>query len=242
MKNLTEGMRAGDLEDLVLPLVSVDEFESKVDDDAMVFGFYVADHDAAQDLNRFIQKSPVPILDTEVSPAPDEHGYYFVFFEILRDDDLADNVSQVLDEVCELAKIDHWQLRVRGVKGLQPFSKKVLRRLPGDAEGEEDELQEHILEFLKPSGLTDATLDGDKLVLEGMGHIGTFKVVAFGPADEVASALALTEAARDMRMDDVVKEMRLARMMGEGWSIGRSGGLSVLQHEENSKILVLADR
>ena len=245
-KVLREGMGAKDLEDLVLPLVSVDEFESKIDDDAIVFGFYVADHDAANDLNRFIQKSPVAILDTEVSPAPDEHGYYFVFFEIMKDDDVSENVTMVLDEVSELANITNWQLRIRGLKDLVPFSKKALRRLPGDEKGDEkgDEgaLHEAILQFLKPSGLTDAVLEGDHLRLEGMGHIGTFKLVAFGPASEVLSDLSLSESAKSVDLEDVVREMRVSRMLGEGWIVERVAGFSVLQHEEADELLVLEDR
>lgn len=238
---LREGMRSGDLEDLVLPLVSVDEFESKVDDDAIVLGFYVSDHDAANDLNRFIQKSPVPILDTEVSPAPDEHGYYFVFFEIIKDNDLAKNVKQVLDEVSELAKIDNWRLRVRGVKDLMSFNKKVFFQLPGDKEKDVDAIHESILRFLTPSGLTNARLDGDLIRLEGMGHISDFKVVAFGPMAEVDSRFGLIESARDVSLEGIAREMRLTRMLGEGWAVGRIGGLSVLQYEEADELLVLED-
>ena len=239
MRVLREGMRAGDLEDLVLPLISVDEFESKVDDDAVVFGFYVSDYDAAEDLNRFIQKSPIPLLDTEVSPAPDEHGYYFVFFEIMNDDDLADNVANVLEEVSDLTKIGHWKMRVRGVKDLMPFNKKVLRKLPGDQR--EEGLHEAIYAFLTPSGLTNAILEGDYIRLEGMGHIGTYKVVAFGSYDEIDARINLTESAKDCSMIEVAKEMRLTRMLGEGWSVSRLAGLSVLQHFETENLLVLED-
>lgn len=91
---LTEGMRRGDLADLVLPLISVDEYDSKVDEkEAIVFGFYVHDRGAADDLNRFLQKSAVPLLDTEVSPAPDQHGFYMVFIEFLDNDRLPQNVA-----------------------------------------------------------------------------------------------------------------------------------------------------
>jgi hypothetical protein len=53
---LYEGMWSGDLADLVQPLVSIDEYASKIDPNAIAVGFYVQDKDAADDLNRFIQK------------------------------------------------------------------------------------------------------------------------------------------------------------------------------------------
>lgn len=241
MKKLDEGMRIGDLEDLVLPMISVDEFESKIDEEAIVFGFYVSDHDAAQDLNRFIQKSPVSILDTEVSPAPDRHGYYFVFFEILPDEHMPDNVSQVLDEVSGLAKIDHWQLRIRGVDDLIPMSPKVLKKhfAKKDREGG---LDEQVLRYLKPSGLSGANLSEGALTLYGMGKIATFKVVAIVAESVVSSTFALAESAIETGLSEVAKEIRLARMLGEGWSVTRISGLSIVKHEDTDQVLVLADR
>ena len=56
MANLFEGLKEGDLAELVLPMISIDEFESKLDDDSIVVAFYVGDRDPSQDLNRFIQK------------------------------------------------------------------------------------------------------------------------------------------------------------------------------------------
>lgn len=109
-----EGMWAGDLEDLVQPLVSVDEYESKIDNTAIAIGFYVNDRDAADDLNRFIQKSSVPILDSDVSPAPDAKGYYIVFAELQMNDRFAKNLMELCGEVGSLSGVDNWQAKVRG--------------------------------------------------------------------------------------------------------------------------------
>src|ERR1700733_10450117 len=93
---LLEGMREGDLADLVLPMISVDEYSSKIDNDqAIVVGFYVHEEMAARDLNRFLQKSAVPLLGTDVSPAPDSHGYFMVFCEMMDNDRLAQNVQAI---------------------------------------------------------------------------------------------------------------------------------------------------
>src|ERR1700748_2916530 len=94
---LIEGLRENDLEGLVLPVISIDQFESKIDDDAIVVAFYVEYRDPAIDLNRFIQKSAVDILDTEVSPAPTEDGYFVVFVELMRDDKFMKKMSVIME-------------------------------------------------------------------------------------------------------------------------------------------------
>ncbi len=123
---LMEGMWAGDLADLVQPLISVDEYQSKIDDSAVAIGFYVSDKDAAEDLNRFIQKSPISLIDCDVSPAPDQRGYYIVFVEMELNDRFVSNVTSLLDEIGPLTDIDNWQMRVRGNKGLIAYDQEKL--------------------------------------------------------------------------------------------------------------------
>ena len=123
---LYEGMWSGDLADLVQPLVSIDEYASKIDPNAMAIGFYVQDKDAADDLNRFIQKSPVSIIDSDVSPAPDQRGFYIVFVEMSYNDRLVANISSLLDEISPLASVDEWQMKVRNIEGLVKFDNERL--------------------------------------------------------------------------------------------------------------------
>lgn len=124
--NLFEGMWQGDLADLVQPLVSIDEYQSKLDDTAVVVGFYVNDKDAAEDLNRFIQKSPVSIVDSDISPAPDQRGYYLVFVELQFNDRLVPNITSVLEEISPLVDITDWQMKVRNIKGMRPYDGDTL--------------------------------------------------------------------------------------------------------------------
>lgn len=118
---LTEGMWQGDLADLVQPLITIDEYESKIDSSAIVIGFYVGDKDAADDLNRFIQKSPVSLIDSDVSPAPDQRGYYIVFVELQFNDRLVPNISLILEEISPLVDVTDWQMKVRNLEGLMAF-------------------------------------------------------------------------------------------------------------------------
>src|SRR5690606_2952939 len=88
-----------DLQDLVLPMLSIDEFESKIDNDAIVVGFFVQDAEPAKDLERFIQKSAVTLLDTEVSTAPDNDGYFMLFLELSRDPASIKRILDIIDSL-----------------------------------------------------------------------------------------------------------------------------------------------
>ena len=65
---LDEGLRENDLDDLVLPTITIDDFEPKSgdDDEVVVVTFRAKDDEPANDLASFIEKGSHDILDTEV--------------------------------------------------------------------------------------------------------------------------------------------------------------------------------
>jgi hypothetical protein len=126
---LAEGLRENDLEGLVLPVISIDQFESKIDDDAIVIGFYVLYRDPAADLNRFIQKSAVDIIDTEVSPAPTEEGYYVVFVEVMRNEKFPELLFSILENIENLVGFCEWEFTAYGVDGAQQLSAEAIQSL-----------------------------------------------------------------------------------------------------------------
>ncbi len=127
-KILREGMWAGDLDDMVQPLITIDEYDSKIDQTAIVIGFYVNDFEAAKDLNRFVQKSPVSIIDSNVSPAPDQRGYYIVFVEISFNDRIVPNIKSIIDEISPLVNIDNWLFNTRNIDKPKVFDVEVVAK------------------------------------------------------------------------------------------------------------------
>ena len=81
---LDEGLKPNDLEHLILDKVSLDEFEPKSGEskNILVMGLYAVDEEPARDLSRFIERGYIDVIDTEVSPGPDEDSNYMVFVEI----------------------------------------------------------------------------------------------------------------------------------------------------------------
>lgn len=234
-QRLDEGLRAGDLEDLVLPLLSVDEFESKIDPKAIVIGFYVSDHDAAIDLNRFIQKTPIDILDCDISPAPDQQGFYMVFVEILRNSRMIDNMTSVVSEVSSLTNIKNWKAQIRGKKKLIPFNKEILDQI----EPSKTTIDESVMTFLTKSALIDVSITGDHLMMEGTRGQWHGEVIGFGPINETMQLHGLDQKPLTLKFKDIAENERLQTMLGEGWNVSRYGDVDVLQNCHSSDFILL---
>jgi len=106
---IKEGLFEGDLQGLILPVVSLYEYDAKIEPSAIVLAFYAKHVEAAEDLSIFIEKSAIDaVLDTEVSAAPNENGVYLVFIELSKDIS-AKTVMDII-ELCEhLCDVDNWK-------------------------------------------------------------------------------------------------------------------------------------
>lgn len=129
MTKLTEGgLLHNDLDKLVLPLLDIDTFESKIDDSrSIVVAFYVFEPEPARDLDSFISKSSLEIFDTEASPAPTTDGYYVVFVEIERNNQFPKTVMDLVSEVNNLTSNTKWRFKVYGKDGIFELSENNLK-------------------------------------------------------------------------------------------------------------------
>jgi hypothetical protein len=235
---LHEGMREGDLTDLVLPLISCDEYCSLIDQsEAIVMGFYVHDETAANDFNRFVQKSAVPLLGTEVSPAPDQHGYFMVFIEMMNNDRLAENLTAILHELGPLVGIDDWQLRVRAVDGLMPFSAENLTAAL--AELKHTTKHTEVVEYLQHSALHNAEFANQILILEGAGERFCFDFVGFDRISTLLHDHHLNEIGIKYDIRSVARSNKITRMLGEAWGASRFGNYILLHTDSDPRGLLL---
>ena len=125
---LHEGLERHSLQYLVSPLLSIDEYESKIDDRRMIVtGFHVRDYQPARDLSQFIEKSSIRPSDTEVSPAPTDDGFYLVFVEMSRDDDYPDRVIEMVQQVQNLTGEEEWKFQAYGEEEPRKLTAKAIR-------------------------------------------------------------------------------------------------------------------
>jgi len=130
MTKLYEGLRESDLVDLVTPMMSIDEYETKISDvnEVIVVGFFIDDKEPAIELSRFIDRSVQNILDTDVSPAPNESGYFMMFLELKRDKHFYKIVSNILQEMENITDIKEWTFKVYKNDEIMDFNKENVRR------------------------------------------------------------------------------------------------------------------
>lgn len=239
---LREGLRENDLEDLVIPMISIDEFESKVDDDGIVIGFFVKDAEPADDLNRFIQKSPVILLDTDVSPAPNEDGYFLVFVEVSRDESFAKKLKTILAEIENLVAIEEsdWSFTCYGHEGVFEVTEEkihVLIRTESIEDLKQKAFDDELLEFFKPSVLDDVQLNENILSISRNNNLLSGELVSFGEADQLdeellGEAVTLSEEAnRSCR--------RWEALLGEGWMAHLIETHLIVSNAFSTNVLVL---
>jgi len=111
-EEFNEGVEYGDLETLVDSTVSVAEYKPKTgtEEDVIVIGFYVKDEAPAVDLAKFIERGVTPILDTEVSPNPNDIGMYIVFVEV-ENEDLMKTTLNLINDIRGLVKVKEWEIK-----------------------------------------------------------------------------------------------------------------------------------
>lgn len=112
---LFEGLEAGDLARLIHPELHVDEFKSKLGDDAdvVVVSFKVDSKEPANDLVAFIEKGYDWVVDADVSSGEMDDGSYIVFVELDRKEDLAENIMDLMQDLMNLTdqSVDDWRVR-----------------------------------------------------------------------------------------------------------------------------------
>ena len=130
---LFEGLQYQDLDGMVKPTIHVDEFASKMGDDAdiMVVSFYVRDKQAARDLMSWFEKGYDFVLDADRSPGEIKPNRYLVYIEMRRRSTAPQNIQHLLSDLttlCEHQGSD-WQVTYRGQEF--PWSEEEFaRRVP----------------------------------------------------------------------------------------------------------------
>jgi hypothetical protein len=113
-KTLLEGLARDDLTRLVKPRVHIDEFKSKMGEDAdiAVLSFSVVGKGPADDLMDFFEKGYSWILDSDASPGEFVKNIYLVFVEIERTDQLPSQIKTILSDLKNLTEhdLDDWTL------------------------------------------------------------------------------------------------------------------------------------
>jgi len=227
-------LREGDLKDTILKKISLDEFEPKTgkEENVAVLGFHVNSDGAAQDLYNFLGGSVVENRDIEVSPNPNDEGYYMVFVELDRTGGMMESVEALIAEVENVAGKLSWAIKTPYMEDYMPID-EASKFIQTDAEDYltaqeykdklEQELNtanlesarnESIMEFLSKSNLHDVQLEQSVLTLKDARNSINLEVLGFGKGTEVMEEIGIYENAINLN-PDVKLFNGLKGMLGE---------------------------
>lgn len=238
MNQITEGLKRHDLDHMILPMISVDEFRSKIDDKTViVVAFYCMEEDPAHDLSNFIERSPTNPLDTDVSPAPSKEGYYVTFVELKRGPRFVETLLKILTEVGNLTDVAEWQFTsVKMPKGkVLPVTAENLKdhvdvKIKKDKPTNKPDAEE-LKEFLQQSSLSDCELLEDQITFVRPWQQLTYKWINL-TGELPTQAIQLHEQA-------VSQAALLERLLDGPYTVYVTENHVIVYHAQEDKYLVL---
>ena len=123
-KLLRENLEYGDLKRLIHTELHIDEYKSKMGDDAdvCVVSFKVSGKEPSADLVSFIEKGYDFVLDADVSSGEKEGGDYLVFVELDRTAEVPDQIIKIMQDIMNLTEQDIEEWRVRYYKSAKDYN------------------------------------------------------------------------------------------------------------------------
>jgi len=165
--NLAEGLEQGDLARLIHTELHVDEFKSKLGDDAdvIVLSFKVDSKEPAADLVDFIEKGYEWVLDSDVSSGEMDDGSYIVFVELDRNAESADNIMMLMTDLMNVTdqEISDWRVRYYKAHKERELSLESLKSLiPDSPEAYERKYGQQEIDALKTAAGVDVDTKAPK--------------------------------------------------------------------------------
>ena len=206
--NLSEGLRSGDLKELVSDLFTVDQYRSKMgeDKDIVVLGFSVREKNPAADLMEFIEKGYTYVLDADMSTGEEADGKYQVFVEIERTKELPGQLRHLLDGIGQLVGTRDWRFRYQKDKSSLPFNEEtVMENIPLSQEEYDSKITEIKTSDVKGffnQGTVEVTMESSNMIRFKKTFSGeiTAKFIAIGNYENVKhtvpGALSLDESSQ----------------------------------------------
>lgn len=143
-KVLTENLRRNDLEYLVSPYVSVDQYTSKIKPDNITVAFFCNQLDVANDLVNYLERLyPIELSDIEISDTLTEDNKHIVYVELERNTVFPKVLMDIIDSINFLINcdIDDWDFVTFGMDKKQKLSldaiKENVRLVPLETTQEE---------------------------------------------------------------------------------------------------------
>jgi hypothetical protein len=232
-------LRSGDLSELIYSVFEIDEYKSKMGDDAdvVVLSFTLYDKYAADDLVNFIEKGYVFVLDADATPVESDRGDYRVFVELDRDTHTVDNIMEIIDGVKKLTNKTDYRFRYyKGFKSYEVTSENVSAIVPTDAASYTGIVSEsnmnNFKNFFNKSYLETLTLNDSILTLKKVyADPIRFEVLDFNTKQDIFDNL--TES---YNFNDFGEIIFLCKYVGD-YNISKYGNKLIFENDDHLLVL-----
>ena len=130
---ICEGLEQGDLARLVHNKLHIDEFKSKMGEDAdiLVLSIKTSEKKAAEDLMNFIERGYEWVLDADISTGELDDGDYLVFVELERNSGAANNIVELIEDIINLTnqKMSDWRFQYQKNKKEYPLLTRYIKQV-----------------------------------------------------------------------------------------------------------------
>ena len=237
-----------DLKGVILPIINLDEFDPKsgTTQEIIVIGLFATDQEPANDLNTFIQRGTFDIIDTEVSPSPDEDGNYVIFIEVERNEKFEATLFSLVKDIENLTGKMDWMVHPYLAEEPMSLEDPTLFNYiiidPGLYKDKaEFSMETEIEEALKNSSLFNLKITEERVIMFMNAtniRVGA-KIVGFGESQALNAKYALSESA--INLSPVTEVNMLDSMLGDNWNVYDLGKYVVIESQLTDEILVVND-
>jgi len=165
---LNEGLDYHDLEDQMIPTVTVDEYAAHMgtDSEIVTLAFTIKSEAAGNDLVDWFERGYDFVLDAQVSEGEVKPGQYLVFVEMNRRSSVPKRIIELLDDLETLTDIPvkDWTIVVdeEEYSPEEEVLKQVITISPHDYREEVEVEEEEINEMRERAGLEVKVIHADK--------------------------------------------------------------------------------
>lgn len=132
-RQVYEGLEYGDLARLVHNKLHIDEFKSKMGEDAdiMVLSIKTFEKKAAEDLMNFIERGYEWVLDADISTGELDDGDYLVFVELERNPSASKHIVELIEDLVNLTKqkFSDWRFQYQKNNNEYPIEQRSLKQI-----------------------------------------------------------------------------------------------------------------
>jgi hypothetical protein len=252
-RNLLESMpSAGDLIDLVNPVVSIDEFQPKAGHEFkyITIAFSVVEESAAEDLRTFLERGRAEVIDIEVSPNPDPDGNWLVFVEVKRNECFWNTLEFLLKETERLlGHKEDWVFTTYFSTDPLPMNmaKDAVKTKPSEyaisrvkkhkkANEGKRTMKDSVLGFLSESMISDVRFNGRVIEVKSSKDWIAFKMNACGLENRLMERISTAPFV----MTNVPSEVRkLEHALGNKYSVYSHDNMVYVRNNVQNRLLIL---